>query len=69
MRYAIRTTTPGLHDHDHGDAAAVDQDARYGVAVRDMFSDASWSPVEPVRARDWRDTGEGSPVASETEFD
>lgn len=69
MRYATRTT-PGSHDHGpDGGGATVDQDARYGVAVRDMFSDASWSPVEPVRARDWRDTGEGSPVASETEFD
>lgn len=43
---------------------------RFGVAVRDMFSDAAWTPVEPVRARDWRDNGPGTAVlSSETSFD
>lgn len=42
----------------------------FGVAVRDMFSDAGWTPVEPVRARGWRDNGTGSAVlSSETTFD
>lgn len=49
---------------------ASSRDGRYGVAVRDMFSDAGWTPVEPVRARDWRDNGTGSAVlSSETTFD
>lgn len=42
----------------------------YGVAVRDIFSDAGWAPAEPVRARDWHDTGSGARVQwSETTFD
>lgn len=45
-------------------------DGHYGVAVRDMFSDAGWTPAEPVRARDWRDNGTGLAVpSSETTFD
>ena len=44
------------------------QEGRYGVAVRDIFSDAGWTPAEPVRARDWRDTGEDARW-SETSFD
>ena len=43
---------------------------RYGVAVRDIFSDATWTPAEPVRARDWKDHGSGARVqATETTFD
>lgn len=46
------------------------RDARYGVAVRDIFSDAGWTPAEPVRARDWHDVGNGARVQStETTFD
>lgn len=46
------------------------RDGRYGVVVRDMFSDAAWTAAEPVRARDWRDTGSGSALrSSETTFD
>lgn len=46
------------------------QGGRYGVAVRDIFSDATWTPAEPVRARDWHDNGSGATVQStETTFD
>lgn len=46
------------------------RDGRYGVAVRDIFSDAGWTPAEPVRARDWHDHASGSRVEStETTFD
>ncbi|HET8818182.1 MAG TPA: hypothetical protein VFM73_01390 [Xanthomonadaceae bacterium] len=42
----------------------------YGVAVRDIFSNADWTPAEPVRARDWHDIGTGVLVQStETTFD
>lgn len=53
------------------DAAVIDQSApRYGVAVRDIFSDAGWTPVEPVRARDWHDCRAGACIqSSETTFD
>lgn len=60
-----------LPDPDvHTDAAVIDQAPRYGVAVRDIFNDARWTPVEPVRARDWHDCGAGPFVqSSETTFD
>lgn len=49
---------------------ASPRDGRYGVAVRDMFSDAAWTPAEPVRARGWRDSGTGAVVqSSATTFD
>lgn len=42
----------------------------YGVAVKDIFSDADWAPAEPVRARDWHDIGSGPRIeSSETNFD
>lgn len=71
-REAFRDTRP---DDDASVAGhLVEQpsprDGRYGVAVRDMFSDGGWTPAEPVRARDWRDNGTGSGVqSSETTFD
>ena len=62
--------TAATPDSDTQAAAVIDQQShRYGVAVRDIFSDASWAPAEPVRARDWHDCGDGTCVQSETTFD
>lgn len=45
-------------------------EGRYGVAVRDIFSDGGWTPAEPVRARDWHDIGADARVRwAETTFD
>ena len=45
-------------------------EARYGVVVRDIFSDGGWTQAEPVRARDWRDNGWDARVQwSETSLD
>jgi hypothetical protein len=50
---------PSVHEGHHGVAV-----------VRDIFSDARWTPVEPVRARDWHDNGAGAAIlSSETTFD
>lgn len=62
--------TTAIPDDDAQASVAIDQQpSRYGVAVRDIFSDAGWSPAEPVRARDWHDCGAGTCVQSETTFD
>ena len=68
MPYQNHATTPGLSNQAGHET--IDQMApRYGVAVRDIFSDAGWTPAEPVRARDWHDCGSGDCVQSETTFD
>lgn len=62
--------TPANPDHDAQAATFIDQrQPHYGVVVRDIFSDAGWTPAEPVRARDWHDCGAGTCVQSETTFD
>ena len=66
--------SPNAIDDDAIQGQVVGQwppgDGRYGVAVRDIFSDAGWTPAEPVRARDWHDNGSGARVQStETTFD
>ena len=43
---------------------------RYGVVVRDIFSDGGWTQAEPVRARDWHDNGSDARLQwSETSLD
>ena len=66
--------SPDAIDDDARHGQVVGQwsphDGHYGVAVRDIFSDAGWTPAEPVRARDWRDIGSVARIqATETTFD
>ncbi len=68
MPYPNNAPTPGLEAHP-GHETIDQSSARYGVAVRDMFSDAGWTPAELVRARDWHDCGGADCVQSETTFD
>ena len=66
MPYRMQETPDATPAHAVIDTAGQ----QYGVAVRDIFSDARWSQAEPVRARDWRDTAAGDAAAScETDFD
>lgn len=61
-----------LQTSDTAPANAVIDTAgpQYGVAVRDIFSDARWTPAEPVRVRGWHDSGDGTAASSsETDFD
>ena len=67
MPYRLQATTI---DDQPGSAVGDASGQPYGVAVRDIFSDARWSPAEPVRARGWRDTAAGDAApASETDLD
>ena len=68
MPYRMHETGPAAANASH---AVVDTGSQpYGVAVRDIFSDARWTPAEPVRARDWHDTdGGGAAPSSETTLD
>lgn len=67
MPYRLQAT---IIDDQPGSAVGDASGQPYGVAVRDIFSDARWVPAEPVRVRGWHDSGEGSAVlASETDFD
>lgn len=69
MPHPNTATTPDL-SNEAGHETIDQMSPRYGVVVRDIFSDAGWTPAEPVRARDWHDCGGGSGVqSSETSFD
>ena len=68
MPYPNTESQPGLESRP-GHETIDQSSSRYGVAVRDIFSDAAWTPAEPVRARDWHDCGGGDCVQSETTFD
>ena len=68
MAHPNQATSPDMA-HRAGHETIDQSSPRYGVAVRDIFSDASWSPAEPVRARDWHDFGSGAALQSETTFD
>lgn len=65
MPYQTRDALPAA-DAGQGQVVVDQLAPRYGVAVRDIFSDARWTPAEPVRVRDWHDTAAQS---SETDFD
>ena len=68
MPYQNNASHPGLESR-HGHETVDQTSPRYGVAVRDIFSDAGWAPAELVRARDWHDCGGADCVQSETTFD
>ena len=68
MPYQNNASHPGL-ESQHGHEIVDQSSPRYGVVVRDIFSDAGWAPAELVRARDWHDCGGADCVQSETTFD
>lgn len=70
MPYSTHASDDDTRPTGHVVGPWTSRAGHYGVAVRDIFSDAAWTPAEPVRARDWHDIGGGAHVQStETSFD